>query len=240
MKLILKILVGIQFFLYAFNIYSQDFLKQYELSLGFSFQKQDRRLFDFPNSDVIIAREQSNNDYQLELSLKKIYLDLNKFSSAFGIGYSMNINKFSRPFNHTYFTGEGTFELRYIENYVIHNLRLYDNLQYKIIGNENNSFSVIIPVGINFALNKHIKGTYGNWKNNKWLVELNNIDAHTGLLYTSKSATLSIAYRILSVQKIDRAIFYFILTHDSTADILNNKYEINNIDNIKVNISYKL
>ena len=238
MKLILKLFICSYFCVDAINIYSQGFLNNYELSFGYSMQKQDRRLFDFPNGDKIIMMEKSIYDTQFEISINKEFFAWRKFSSSYGLGYSINSSQFSRPFDHNYFTGEGSKEGRYIKNYVIHNVRLYDNLKFTFAGNNKRNLSLTIPVGINFTFNKHIKGTWGDWNKSRWKFELNNIDIYTGLSYKSGNIIINLAYRVFDVQKVDRVIFFYLLTQDTKPPIPS-KYELNKIANIKLNIGYQ-
>ena len=59
--------------------------------------------------------------------------------------------------------------------------------------------------------NKHIKGTQGDWSENKWKLGINNLDIYLGLAYTTKKMVFTIEYRIMDYQKIDRVIFNYIL-----------------------------
>ncbi len=178
--------------------------------------------------------ETSRNDFQFEILLNKKVLKKNKLSLSGGLGYSMYKSRFSRPFDDNYFDGKSNLWLRTIENYLIHNLRINSNVTYNLIGKKNN-ISLILPIGLNFALNKHI--TTGNWKNNKWKIEFNNFDIYSGIGYESTKFTYHILYRMLNFQKIDRVIFNDIFYKDPT--ILNKVYELNKLRNIKFNISYK-
>ncbi len=223
--------------------FTQGLFRDVELSLGFSTQKQDRRLFDWPMRETIIEMETSSNDLQFEILLNKKVFKKNKLCLFGGLGYSMYKSKFSRPFNYNYFTGGSDQWTRYIENYLIHNLRINSNVSYNLIGNKN-KFSLILPIGLNLGLNKHI--TTGDFKYNKWKIEFNNLDIYSGIGYESGRFTCHLLYRILNFQKIDRVIFNDNIYYSSTYDfykqsipILNKDYELNKIRNIKVNIGYK-
>jgi len=218
--------------------YGQGIFKNCGLSFGISFQNQDRRLYDFPMQDEIIEQEESSKDHSVEIIFNKKYLDGNKIKISFGVGYLLNISKFSRPFDHNYFDNLSTFDLRYIETYKIHNLRISNDIKYILFGDSINNLSIHVPFGVNFAFNKFIKGKYREWQADKWIFSVNNIDLYGGLEYKINEFEIAFDYRIFNIQKIDEVIFNYILTLDNDANFYNNEYENYNITNFKLSIGY--
>lgn len=219
----------------------QNIFKNTEITLGYSILPQDRRLFDFPLRDVIIQQENSRWDFEYSAIITKNIFSNKKFNLSAGIGYSLFQTKFSRPFDHTYFTNILSKELRYIGQYLIHNFIISASPEYLILKSKNNSIYVNTPLLTRFSFNKVMGGISdsGNqWKHNKVKFEVNNFESYVGLGYGHKRVGFNIAYRIFNLQKIDRIMFPHNLYYGTS--IVEKNYEINNINKLLVNLIYKI
>jgi len=235
---ILKVLI-VLFFSNQNILICQNIFKNTEITLGYSILPQDRRLFDFPGKDVIIHQEDSRWDFEYAAIITKNIFSNKKFNISSGIGYSLFQTKFSRPFDHTYFTNILSKELRYIGQYLIHNFIISASPEYVILASKNNSIYMNSPFLTRFAFNKNIENGFGNqWEHNKVKFEFNNFESYVGLGYRHKRVGFNIAYRIFNVQKIDRVIFPQNLYYGTS--IVREKYEINNINKLWVNLMYRI
>ncbi len=219
---------------------SQGILKGFEINFAYLIEPQDRRLFEYPHPETLINIEKSSFDFQYDFYINKNILKKKKLNIYSGIGYSVHINKFDRPFEHGYFDGTGSFEARFIRRYSIHRIKLVNTFKYNLITHSNGQerLSVIIPFNLNIALNKNIVGEFHEYKANKWRVEFNNFEIYSGLSYRIGKFEPNIAYRIFNLQKIDPVIFNSIL-FDFFPDFLKMKNEIYNLNKIMFGISYQ-
>jgi hypothetical protein len=131
----------------------QNIFKITEITLGYSILPQDRRLFNFPGKDVIIHQEDDRWDFEYSVTVTKNIFSNKKFNLSSGIGYSLFQTKFSRPFDHTYFSNILSKEIRYIGHYLIHNFILCAAPEYDILKSKNNSIYINAPLLTKFSCN---------------------------------------------------------------------------------------
>ena len=219
----------------------QNIFKNTEITLGYSILPQDRRLFDFPHRDVIIQQEDSRWDFEYSAIVTKNIFSNKKFNLSSGIGYSLFQTKFSRPFDHTYFTNILSKELRYIGQYLTHNFIISVSPEYVILKSKNNSIYINTPLLTRFAFNKSIEDDFDfgdQWKHNKVKLEFNNFESYLGLGYRHKRVGINISCQIFNFQKIDRVIFPYTLYYGTS--ILEKNYEIKNLNKLWVNLTYRI
>ncbi len=222
-------------------VFGQSIFKNTEFTFGYGIQEQDRRLFEFPWQDDIIAKEDSKFDHQYDLILSERILNKNLFMISSGLGYSLFQSKFSRPFNQNYFTSLGTYEGRTIEKYSIHSLKFVNNFYLNFKLKNKNIIYFGAPIALNFAFNKSITGTVGNWNENKWIFELYNFEIYSSVGLKIDRFTINASYRMYNLQKIDPVIFNFILFRPSnqTPGFLTKKNETINWNKILLNVGYQ-
>lgn len=215
--------------------FSQMTLKEVKISFGYSMQKEDRRLFEYPNKEEILARESEMNEIQIELLINKHIYDYHKISISAGLGYTQMISYFGRPFDHNYFTGGRTKELRFIHNYYIHNIKIRLSPSYKLLLIKNSELDILFPIDLTFPINKSIKS--GSQNVDKWNLQIGKIEFNLGLNYRIKKFDTSISYRILNIQTIDEVIFNTALYH-SNANVFTKDIEYYNLFKLNLNVGY--
>ncbi|MCW5923310.1 MAG: hypothetical protein KIS77_13280 [Saprospiraceae bacterium] len=220
--------------------YSQNIFKNLEISLGFAIKEQDRRLFEFPGEFEVLYYEDTNLDFDYLVNMSKIFFPKKKFNLLSGISYSLFQTKFSRPFDHNYFSGLRTYELRYIDNYLQHSIILNIDPRIDLVIQKNSVYYVNFNSFVKLLFNKNIKDRSGNWHYNKWLFETNAFESNIGMGYRYKKIGINLAYRIFNIQKIDRVIFNQTLFKDKNPPFLEKEYEIRNDNKFWLIISYQI
>jgi hypothetical protein len=222
------------------NLYCQNDTKKFELTFTTSIYQQDRRLFDFPNKDKLIEMEESNLDHEFSLLFNKTNNGKAKIGFDYGAGYSMRVSKFSRPFDHPYYTGIYTEELRFIEEYKNHELLLDGIFEYKIDNSDNDNLTLIFPINLRFTFNNKMTGTIGNFNENKNDFNFDNIELNGGIKYTFHRFCFSFTTRLLNFQRKDPVIFYGILFNEANPKFLESEFEFKNFFKLNFGIHFKL
>jgi hypothetical protein len=238
-----KLTAFLMFVAASFMVSAQvsSFISNTSISLGFAVQPQDRRIFDFP--DWVLENETTEHDFEYSLLFNKAIIEKNRWATYFIGGYSINHETFGRPFNHPYFTGRPTKELRVIEHYLTHNLNLGINPRFTIAERNSSSFYLQAPLLAKIAIKKHINDNWNfgtNKKFNKWLFEPNNMELYLGLGCRLKKVEIGLAYRMLNLQHKDPVLFYPSLFNTANPEFLQTKYEWNNLTKIWLTASYQL
>ena len=144
--------------------YCQNIFNNIELSVGYGIQPQDRRLFEFPHQEELIALEKSRYDYQYDILLSKNILDTKFLTFSSGLGYSLFLSKFSRPFDNCYYIPKGEtcpYVLLVVKRYSIHSFKISNSIKFNIINHEKNIICIVFPMDINIAFNKNVKRRSG-------------------------------------------------------------------------------
>jgi hypothetical protein len=222
--------------------YGQAFIKKnIKITTGISTQLQDRRLFDFPNSDEILAREKSTHDVEfLLMASKKFYPD-SRLNFSLGIGYSMFNSRFSRPFDHRYISGGFTKELRHVQHYLTHSGIFSISPSINIVNRKNHLLFVDLPLFSKISFNKYIKDQRSGsdtWREGKWIAQFNNFETFVGMGYQYKKIGIHYSYRLYNLQRIDKDVF--LEGYYTNPDYWENKYEELNIKKFWLTLSYQI
>jgi len=227
------------FFLFTFNTtFAQNFWSNTSLTAGFAFSNQDRRLFEFPNQEEIIAAEDSKRDYEYNLSLQKSIIQSNLLQIDVGIGYNESKFTFSRPFDHgVFYKGLPTNELRFIKRYTINKLILPISNNFYLTKKQSIFLSLNIVPAI--AFRKSAKGF--SKKEIKWDLELNSLELYPGLgVKLNKRMWVTAQYRWLYINKLDEVIFNYLLFYQRDPAFLRKKYDDYNPFKLWFTVSYAL
>lgn len=198
---------------------------------------QDRRLFDFPLKKLVIMWEESRHDFEYSLLFNKYVFSTKKLNTSIGIGYSINQMTFSRPFDHHYFPGVKTEDLKLIQRYLTHHLAINFSEGFTVSEKNGHSFYFLSHLVPKFVFRKHVKSQS---KFSKWLFQSNTFELYLGMGLKLKKIDIGLSYRVLNFQKIDPVIFNNNLYHTSNPPILQKKYEFINLAKIKLTLSYIL
>lgn len=225
------------------TLHAQTILNNSGLTVGFAVQPQDRRLFNFP-AQGLIDNEETRLDFEYSIHLNKQLHFNKKFGLTPGVGYSLSHMTFLRPFDHPYFTNIPTLELRYIKNYLTHNVNINIVGQFTISEKNGRSFYLFTPLMSKIAINKHVKdnfeGSINNKKFNKWLFQFNNSELYLGMGLKFEKMDVGLACRAINFQRKDPVIFNEILFNTANPPFLEKKYEFKNLTKVMLTLSYYL
>lgn len=206
---------------------------------GFSVQEQDRRLFDFPDAEGIIEREDSDTDIETHLYIQKKLIGWWRMDFSTGLGYMRYQTKFSRPVNHNYFTQDNTRPLIHIEKYVIHKLSVPASLNAYL--HKNESIFLNLTGWASFNINKRLASKpNSNFGGNRFKLDFNGLELNPGLGFRASRFQVQLNYRVLHFYKIDGVIFNDILFNTQNPPFLEEKYESRNLDKVWLTVGYHL
>ncbi|MGB4849265.1 MAG: hypothetical protein WBP41_15175 [Saprospiraceae bacterium] len=220
------------------RVNGQIFIKDIQFSLGIAIQSQDRRLFDYPHPQDIIKNENSNIDVEYHFILTKKILEKKIIDISTGIEYSQLRSTFSRPFDENFYTGSWTLLATYISKYTINSLGIKNSINTKIYNHGQSSFSINLPICLNFAFNKSVTSGYSHY--NKFLLQFRNLEIYSGLKFQKGRFSTEADYRIFNFQKIDDSIFGGFLFITPNPPFLSKKNETLNLNKVMVTFSYQL
>jgi len=201
---------------------------------SFGLQAHDKRLFDFPPKEAALARQpETFGTYQFSLGIHRVFQPDRKISFTTGIGFSTEVATFSRPFEHYYFTGRGTYELTWANRYSKHLVQFPIAARYKM--------------GRRLGFQVEAVPQIGMWtvaKQNGTAIRLSKFDPgfysaefNLGLNYSiSRRIYLGLSYRIFQIKKIDKVLFNYIL-RDPRKD---EKFETYNPFKLWFTIGYRM
>lgn len=222
------------------SILGQSFLSNLNLSLDYSILQQDKRLFNFPGRNEVIENSKNTyHDHVYGIIMSKNIFEYRRFSFDAGIGYSIYDTRFQRPFEHHYFTDNvGNEDLRYINRYFNHRIKINNEVNFKLFGKNENTIIFAVPFDLNISVNKSIRSErVERYKTfSKWRAEFSNLGVHSGIKYKNRYAYIAVYFRVFNIQKIDRVIFNSILWGSSGEfpKIQDNEFEIKNWTALRV------
>jgi len=223
--------------------FGQGVLDNTKIFSSVSLLDQDKRLFFFPHAEEVITnREESKIDWEASVYIQKRIFQLWMLSAWPGFGYSRFQTKFSRPFDHNYFTtttGIGTFDLRYIDSYTIHKLVFPTSIHFSF--SKKDAFFLNLTCIPAFDFNKRIRSLPNReWKHNKWKAEFFGIELNPGIGGKIGRMTFLLNYRYLNIVKLDRVIFNHLLFYTKDPPFLAQTYDDYNPTKVELTIGYDI
>lgn len=219
------------------SFFAQSIFKHLELNVGCGVQKQDRRLYDFGYSSMIIAHEDSYYDHQYDININATIWSKSIWNVALGAGYSLYESKFSRPFDAHYF-GDGSQVLHRVGNYVLHNLSFINTNKIILNAEMDKALSFVFPIRTDFTFNKHVSTNDHFERFNKFIFEFDKVEIYIGLHGKLNRFTTCLLWRVYNYQKIDRVLFNHLIFHSSHPSFLEQEYEAINFYKLMVNVGY--
>ena len=203
---------------------------------GAAFGSQDRRLFDFPPAERLLAREPKRLDYDLAFYLEKRFLRYKNLELNAGIGYAESNTLFGRPFDHSALNGGYTKELRHIKKYTINKLilpvanKIYiRNFYLQIILLPTISFK---KSAVDKILNKTVTKRQFDW---------NSLEINPGIgIELWRRLQLSLNCRLFYFSEIDEVKFNSIVFSEPYPEFLQQKVDTYNPFKMWLTVGYKL
>ncbi|MFT4762709.1 MAG: hypothetical protein ACI9LN_004697 [Saprospiraceae bacterium] len=216
--------------------HSQDSLNQkWILSLDFGIQTFDKRLYDFPPKEELLKQQTGLfGTYQLAMNLKRELVEWKKIKVYGGIGGSIEINKFNRPFDINYKKSIGPDILAFTHrNYNKYLFQGVIQTEYKISKKVSIKFDVLSQFNIKSIINTPYIGKDKFIWNEFYLY---SIEFNPGINYSYERFIFGAMYRAFQVKKIDKIIFNRIIRDPRT----DQNYEIHNPFKMWLSVGYRL
>ena len=156
------------------------------LSIDFGIQEHDKRLFDFPQRENLLAMQpESFGTYQFGINAVRKILQKKGFDLFTGVGLSSELSTFRRPFNHNFRKNEGNFLLRRTDRYYQYLMQLPIKSKFKIA--KHFGFSLDILPQLNFlTIADHTKDKSFSW----WRFDFYSVEVNPGIEYTTSKFVL--------------------------------------------------
>lgn len=221
--------------------HAQKLLDNTHVYLGFSWQEQDRRLFEEPEAIKIVALENSNLDYETNLYIQKRIFKIWHFSISTGLGYMRYQTKFSRAIDNNYFEGNGHWghqPLVHIGKYVTHKISTPTSLEFYFDKKERIFLNLTGWASFNF--NKRLVSSQDGKYGNKLKLEFNGLELNPGLGFKVSRFIFQFNYRAFNYYKIDKVIYYPSFLNYAPLSFRDKKYESINWDKMWITVGYDL
>ena len=178
--------------------------KKWAASLSFGIQAHDKRLFDFPPKEALLAKQpEVFGTYQISMNIQRQLFSKNKIDLFSGVGISTEMATFLRPFDHDYFKRTGTLDLNYTNRYYQNMMQIPFRVQYRAF--KKCSFFLEVLPQFKFLT---IANTSRERRFSKDDFSFYSAEANVGMSYSiSKKIDIGMAYRAFQVKKIDKALF---------------------------------
>ncbi len=227
-------------FLATNAVQSQEIIKNTVAHIGISFLEQDRRLFEYPNSDDIIENENTELDWEANIFMQREWLLSKRLGFNAGVGYSQYHSYFSRPYDKAALTGARiiTLEGTYVGHYRID--RLSTPISINCYLTKKRTLFVNLLASSYFNLKKKMKDKVFDRKYKRWNFQFNGIEINPGLGFKLKKLTFQCNYRWFNLVRLDRVIFDSSLFNYPNPPFLQKKYDDYNPTKISFTVGYSL
>lgn len=189
------------------DINSQNSRDQWMLELSGGIEQHDKRLFDYPEKDRLLAMQTDKwGTYHAGLIVKRNMWDRKRFSVYGGIGLHYEKATFLRPFNHFHFKEVAFDILRNLNRYTKLQVPLVISIYYKF-GDHWSVSGELTPQLLVYRSIDHTENNSDVFPYSESTLELDDIHFSLGLHYRIKHFTVGINSRLFNFQKIDEIIF---------------------------------
>ncbi|MFN0213381.1 MAG: hypothetical protein ACKVT2_03930 [Saprospiraceae bacterium] len=207
--------------------------KKWVVSLGFGIQAHDKRLFDFPPKEGLLARQSEIfGTYQFRINLLRVFNISSKVSLSSGIGLTNEIATFLRPFDQNYFTKAGTEELNHTDRYHKYLLQLPLIFEYRMFSKLSLTGEALPQVNLLTVSHHSLRDlNYSKFDPDYYSTEIN-----VGVKYIfNRRINVGVNYRGFQFKKIDKVLFNYTLRDPRT----DQTYETYNPFKLWLSIGYK-
>lgn len=231
------LLTLLSLFILLQNLCGQGIWNNIAVVGGVALSHQDRRLFDFPPAERILALEPKRLDRDLILYVEKSVFKYGSLHLDAGIGYAESNTSFGRPFDHIRLNGLHTYELRYVKKYTINKLVLPISSRWYI---RKLYLQVVVLPTIGFR-----KSIVDNWGSDKRFtkkqLKWNGLEINPGMGFQlGNRLQICLNYRGLNFHEIDEVIFNYSLLRDQNHEFFKQKADKYNPFKMWLTVGYKL
>ncbi|MEM9985765.1 MAG: hypothetical protein AAF804_11810 [Bacteroidota bacterium] len=210
----IRLFIAWLIFLFLANphVQSQGFSGAWRISTSIAAQEQDRRMYGWPTGSAkeIIAMEEHRLNWQYSVGLHKAFLHREDFTLELGLRYDLEINRFSRPVDHSYFFPGPIYSsvLYLLNDYQVHQLTMPLSLRVRLcqLGKQAYLFvgGDLLPA---LAFARRISIGNNRQVPIRWEVRPYSLEVNPGLGYRRQRLELMLSYRAFHRRVWDQAIF---------------------------------
>ena len=190
----------------------QGFTGAWRVSVSAAAQEQDRRMFGWPSgtAERIITREEQSLTWQYSLGLHKAFLHREDFKLELGLRYDWEINRFSRPLDHSYFLPGPLYSasLFFVRDYEVHQLVIPLSLRVRLakIGQRGCLFigGDVLPA---LSVAKRVKTNRPNQFPVRWKMSPYSLEVNPGIGYRWQKWEVVLTYRAFHRRAWDPVLF---------------------------------
>lgn len=225
------------FFIFAscFNSIAQDLeLYQSEMSIQFALEEHDKRLFDYPDRQMLLDKHPGFlGSYQLGIKLQKRLHPIGSLNLLVGAGLTSHLSTFTRPYDHAFREqGPTTFDLRSTDFYLKNFVDLSVSQEFDV----SRQFGIQVEARPEFAFLTVAAKRGSKQSDSWWGFNFHSTEFNLGLILRSKSKlNYRIKYRVFNVQRIDKILFNDIIKDPR----VNTDFETVNPFKIWFNLDFK-
>ncbi len=218
---------------------AQSFWDDTSITAGIALASQDRRLFHFAGAEGVLSREDSNLDYEYNLSFQKGLIKTGRLRMNLGLGYSEFHTTFSRPFRHSELNGGLTRELRFIKRYTINKLFFILSGQWSFRKDHWLFFKFEVLPQVAFRKSATDLSFEKRVTKREW--EFHGLELYPGIgAAVSPRLHIGAHYRLFYTQKLDGVIFNHLLFPQTDPEFLRKEYDDFNPFKLWFTVSYFL
>ncbi len=222
--------LGLITLLFIPQLLSQGFDGKMRWVIGLGMQQQDRRMFDWPKSyaQELIDADGGMPTMQFSLGISKPILYRQDFSIDLGIGYGLEINSFTRPFNRVPLLDNPISvpsDIVFVGGYFIHmgSTSLSFSKRLWELPNGGRVFFSCDAIGsANWLKWMRAKGTtfylFQAYREKKVLFNPYSVEINPGLGFEKNAFRITINYRLWQIKQVDPVLFAPILYHSLPLD----------------------
>lgn len=188
---------------------AQDQSTKWSVSIGWGLEAHDERLFEFPNAEQIIQREQDAGTRYYSLFLKRKLPLSQRLNASVGLGYTQKVATFSRPFDHCFFSGgDCAYVLLYVERFSHQMLQVPIDFNYALWGQNSWDFGFNFNLLPSFSWQQSIEATNQGSTFKKSDFQPYSLELHLGPTIAWKRISLQLQYRVYQwIQKEDAYLY---------------------------------
>ncbi|MEM9985764.1 MAG: hypothetical protein AAF804_11805, partial [Bacteroidota bacterium] len=185
---------------------SQGFSGAWRVSTSIAAQEQDRRPLGWPRGIIqaIGESETENLTCQYSIGLHKAILHRQDFKLELGMMYALENNRFSRPFNHNFFTQDIQRPLLYVDNYQVHQLIFPVSLRLRLFPLEEGG---CLFAGADLLPSVSLLKTESRHGLRRWQLDPYALEINPGLGFRWRKWEAMLSYRALHRRTWDEGLF---------------------------------
>jgi hypothetical protein len=190
-----QLLIFVSLVLFTAPLLAQKKWPPLRVYAGMALGAQDRRLFDYPQADILLRRDKKL-DRTFNVSVEADLWSWRRFGLSAGVGYSVQNTRFIRPY-FPFFSPMITGNLRFVERYSISQIMLPVTATYYLDKSER--FGIQVATVNNIAFRKRFTREKSGWD-----LHYKSFDIYPGVVVRlTKHLSFEASYRAYYLNHVD-------------------------------------